>query len=693
VGIGAGVSGQQLSFGLLGPLRVERGGLPLPLPRSGVLRGLLGVLLLAEGQPVPPDRLISLVWTNQREVRRQSVQVGVCRLRDWLASLTDDGTAGGTAAPVVGHGAGGYCLTVDPAAIDLSRFRALVAEAAGQPDPAVRFRLLTDALELSRGPVLADLTGLPGTDPLLAAADDAVRAATLALADAALTDTALAARQSAAVVGRLAALADARPLDEPVYARLIDTLAASRRPAEALARYEQLRARLGEELGVSPSAEVQRAYLDVLDRDRVLAASPAAGPVAEATPPVERPRPCLLPPDLADFTGRETAGAALAQLLTAPPGTAIPVAVLSGQAGVGKTALAVHLAHGLRDRFPDGQLYVDLHATGPAPADPREVLGRFLRALGVPPADVPGCLEERAELYRALLADRRVLVVLDDAAAHRQVRPLLPGGSGCAVLVTGRRALTGLGTDLIRLDVWDRPSALALLGRVTGPDRLAAEPDAANALVDLCGRLPLAVRIAAGRLAHRPHRPLDWLVERLADERLRLDELTFGDLAVRPRLAVGYRRLDLAGQRLLRRLALLDGLEFGPWVAAALLDVPSEQGEEVLERLVEEQLVEVAGRHTTGMLRYRLPDLVRAYARERADAEEAARDADAARTRVLAGWLAQSPASPVGPGARAIASTLVGAPDRPGFGSRHPLRTPKHLPALPIRKGDCRPAV
>jgi hypothetical protein len=451
----------------------------------------------------------------------------------------------------------------------------------------------------------------------------------------------------------------------------------------------QLRARLGDELGVSPSAEVQRAYLAVLDQDRVLpatvpaastgaaAAAALAAPVGPADPAAPAlPRPGMLPPDVADFTGRDAAAARLRRLLTGAGGsTAVPLAVLAGAAGTGKTALAVHLAHRLRDRFPDGQLFVDLHGTGPVEAAPADVLARFLRALGVAAADLPGRLEERVELYRALLADRRVLVVLDDAAGHGQVRPLLPGGPGCAVLVTCRRGLTGLGTDLTRLDVLDRPAALELLGRIAGPGRVAAEPDAAAELVELCGRLPLAIRIAGGRLARRPHRRLSWLAERLADDRGRLDELALGDLAVRPRLADGYHRLDGANRRLLRRLALLDGLEFSPWVAAALLDVPTGTGEELLERLVEEQFVEVAGRHTTGQLRYRLPELVRAYARERASAEEPAADADAARNRVLTGCLALSPVGP--PTAAATRA-----------GSRRAARLATARPAVPIGAGE-----
>jgi DNA-binding SARP family transcriptional activator len=613
-----------LRFGVLGPLRVERDGVPVPLPRSAVLRGLLGALLLGGGQPVPPGRLISLVWTDERAVRRQSLQVGICRLREWLTDLAGDG------GPVVGHGGGGYHLAVDPAAIDLCRFRDLVAAAAGQGDPARRHDMLERAVGLCRGPVLADLSAPAGADPLLRSADQAVRDATLMLADGALKLGRL-----TVAVTQVAAIAQAHPLDEPLHARLIDLLAAAGRPAEALSSYEALRARLGEELGVSPSVDVQRAYLAVLAADRVLPPAPRA-----AAEPVSPPRPSLLPPDSADLVGRDCAADRLCRLLTEPRRpTALPVAAVSGPPGVGKTALAVSVGHRLRDRFPDGQLYVDLRGEGPDPAVPADVLGRFLRALGVPIAEIPCGLDERAELYRELVADRRVLVVLDDAADHAQVRPLLPGGPGCAVLVTARRALPALGSARLRLDVLEDPPALELLGRIAGPERVAAEPAAAAALVEACGRLPLALRIAAGRLARRPHRPVSWLVERLADDATRLDELELDDLAVRPALARGYAGLDAEASRLLRRLALLNRSEFGAWTAAALLDVPDERGDDALERLVEAQLADVAGTSPDGQLRYRLPDLVRAYAHERATELEPAADADAAVGRVFAGWL------------------------------------------------------
>jgi DNA-binding SARP family transcriptional activator len=614
-----------LRFGVLGPLRVERNGVPVPLPRSAVLRGLLGALLLGGGQPVPPGRLISLVWTDERAVRRQSLQVGICRLREWLADLAGDG-----AGPVVGHGGGGYHLAVDPAAIDLCRFRELVASAVLQRDPVRRHDLLTRAVGLCRGPVLADLATPAGADPLLRAADEAVRDAALMLADGALE----LARPSTAVAP-VTRIAQAHPLDEPLQARLIDLLAAAGRPAEALSSYEALRARLGDELGVSPSVEVQRAYLAVLAADQVLPPEPR--PAAEPATP---PRPGLLPPDSADLVGRDCEADRLRRMLTEPHrATALPVAVVSGPPGVGKTALAVRVGHRLRDHFPDGQLYVDLRGDGPEPAAPVSVLGRFLRALGVPAERIPCGLDERAELYRTLLADRRVLVVLDDARNDAQLRPLLPGGPGCAVLVTARRALPGLGSGRLRLDVLDGTPALDLLGRIAGAERVEADPAAAAALVEACGRLPLALRIAAGRLARRPHRPVSWLVERLAEDATRLDELVLDDLAVRPALERGYAGLDDEARALLRRLALLNKADFGAWAAGALLDVADERGDDALERLVEAQLVDVAGTSPDGQLRYRLPDLVRSYALERAAELEPPAEADAAVGRVFAGWL------------------------------------------------------
>jgi hypothetical protein len=266
------------------------------------------------------------------------------------------------------------------------------------------------------------------------------------------------------------------------------------------------------------------------------------------------------------------------------------------------------------------------------------VLARFLRALGVGGQAVPPDVDERAELYRSLLAERRVLVVLDDAGQEEQVRPLLPGGPGCAVVVTSRRRLPGLGGSGVDLDVLDAATAVRLLGRVAGTERVAAEPAAAERVVTLCGRVPLAVLIAASRLARLPHRHVGWLAERLADDRHRLNELRLGDLEVRASLGSSYATLGDDARRLLRRLGLLAAPDLPAWAAARLLGAELPHAEECLDELVDAYLLEVAGVDAAGQTRYRLHDLVRVYAREPAETDEPAQARSAAVLDALTGW-------------------------------------------------------
>jgi len=340
----------------------------------------------------------------------------------------------------------------------------------------------------------------------------------------------------------------------------------------------------------------------------------AAGHAPRAEPLHLPARPGQLPPDLADFTGRAEQLAALRGLLTAGARPAPAVVVLGGQPGAGKTALAVRAGHELESQFPHGCLHADLRGTGPAPLTPGAVLASFLRALGVDGADVPADVDGRVALYRSCTAGRRVLVLLDDAAAEAQVRPLLPSGAGCAALVTSRTRLAGL-EAAVSLPV-------RLLGRVAGAARVAAEPAAATAIVERCAFLPLAVRIAGARLAGRPHWKLSRLTAVLDDDRRRLDELRAGDLNVRASIAVSYRLLGTDARTALRRIGLLDAPDFGVWAGAALVDAGVERAEHLCERLVEAHLLELAGEDAAGHARYRMPDLVRAFARERLLREE-----------------------------------------------------------------------
>jgi tetratricopeptide (TPR) repeat protein len=349
--------------------------------------------------------------------------------------------------------------------------------------------------------------------------------------------------------------------------------------------------------------------------------------------------PVQLPADIRDFTDREVAVAAMLAA-AADPATEPALLAISGVGGSGKSALAVHVGHRLAESRSDGQLYVSLRGGEGIPADPAYVLDEFLRALGVEEALIPAALDDRARLFRAALAGRRMLVLLDNAADEPQVRPLLPGGPGAVVIVTSRAPLAALEAAVpVPLDVLEPDRAVELLATVAGRDRVGAEPEAAREVAALCGGLPLALRVAGARLVARPHWRVEHLARRLRDERGRLAELAVGDLDVRGSFMLSYRGLDKDLQRAFRRSGLAPGIDFPAWLLAALLDSDVDAAEELAERLVEAQLLEVAGEDQTGELRYRLHDLVRVFARERLEEAETEADRHEALARALGALL------------------------------------------------------
>ncbi|GAP32164.1 hypothetical protein NSK11_contig00144-0006 [Nocardia seriolae] len=343
---------------------------------------------------------------------------------------------------------------------------------------------------------------------------------------------------------------------------------------------------------------------------------PHADPVASASGPQSTRTLMHLPPDTNDFTGRTEQIAHLISVLGENSGIAVPIATISGKAGVGKTALAVHVAHRVSDAFPDGQLYANLRGAEAESLEPSEVIAGFLRELGIDGAGIPEDIDERARRYRACLAGRRMLVVLDNAADETQLRPLLPGTSSCAVLITSRSHLAALpGAQAVHLDVLAQDQAVDLLTNLVGAERAAAEPEAVAEVTRMCGQLPLALRIAGARLMSRPSWSIAWLAQRLADETRRLDLLQVGDLEVRASFALSYQSRSTEEQIAFRTLALT-GTSFPAWNVAALLDTDLDDAEQLVESLVDAQLVELAGVDPTGQIRYRLHDLIRDFARE-----------------------------------------------------------------------------
>ncbi len=607
-----------IDFEVLGPLRVRHGEQPVqlsaPMPRM-----VLGVLLSRANTPVPVDVLVDALWAGQRDPRAaKKLQLHVHRLRRVL----DDPAR-------IRFEHGGYALQVHPGELDAERFESALTDSADTGHPAHAVALLRRALRLWRGDPFSDITDLP----LLRAEADRLTERRLA-GLAQLYAAELACGHANAIIPELVALAARHPMREQLQGLLMTALYQVGRQAEALEIYHRTRGTLVEQLGLEPGSELQRLEHAILTGDPTLEAPLEALRTPSITP-------AQLPADITDFTGRKDHLATVQHLAAATDRSATVLIAVTGKAGVGKTTLAVHAAHRLRAHYPDGQLFVDLCGTQGHPLTPADVLARFLRALGVDRTAIPDDAEERAALYRSRLADRRLLILLDNAQCEAQLRPLLPGTPGCAVLVTSRARLASLnGARLIDLDIFEPDHAVELLARVAGPQRVAAEPAAAREIVRLCGFLPLAVRVAGARLGARPHWPLSRLEADLSDEHHRLDRLRLGDLDVRASLAPSYERLDTMAQRTFRLLGLLEIRDFAPWMVAALLDVPQTRAEELVDTLIDMHLLDMSGPDASGRLRYRFHDLLRAYAREVLAAQEPEADRLAALNRTFGGWLA-----------------------------------------------------
>ncbi|ROR42353.1 AfsR/SARP family transcriptional regulator [Kitasatospora cineracea] len=593
-------SAEALRFQVLGPVQAWRGGAPLALG-SPQQQAVLVALLLGEGRPVTTDDLVDGIWGDRTPPQAvAALRTYVSRLR----SVLEPNRAARTPSEVLVSMTDGYALRIPADALDLAVFERHVAEAAAaRADGGLRpaHDTLVAALDLWRG---RPLPGVPG--PYADAQRTRLAERQLAVAEERCA-LALEIGLHADVVAELNSLSAAYPLRERLRELLMLALYRSGRQAESLGVYADTRKLLIDELGVEPGGGLSTMHARILAGDPELLAPSAAPPKAAEESPAFVP-PAQLPADVSDFSGRSKMVGELRDVLRAGSGQAVVVTSLAGIGGVGKTTLAVHVAHSLRPDFPDGQLYVDLRGAGASPADPAVVLGDFLHALGS--SDAPDSLEQRAALYRSLLADKRMLILLDNARDAGQLRPLIPGVSGNAVMVTSRSRLAELpGAHLVDIEELTPDEALALFSAIVGAERVGAEPEAALQVVTSCGFLPLAVRIAAARLASRPRWSVSDLARRLADQRNRLQELQLGNLAVETTLGLGYAQLRPEEARAFRLLALVDSPDLPLSAVAALLGTAEQEAEDLAEALVEANMLEC---FTPG--RYRYHDLLRLYA-------------------------------------------------------------------------------
>jgi DNA-binding SARP family transcriptional activator/Tfp pilus assembly protein PilF len=643
-------------FRLAGPLEVRHDGKLLPIA-AAKQRVLIAVLALATGEPVTVERLIECLWDDQPPLSaRNTLQNYVLRLRRILQ-------VGAEPAPLV-NSAAGYSLDVHPDAVDVHRFRSLVRfarseSAAGEPESAAA--LLDEALGLWHGEPLADVPSevlhrelVPGlAEQHLAALEQRI-------------DLDLDLGRHEERITELVALSAEYPHREPIWAQLMLALYRSGRPAEALDAYRQAAKVLAADLGIDPGPELHDLYQAVLANDPGLMITGSASAPTGAHRPTgahelaglnrahgptgatgstsqhsaaPRTVPRQLPPPSAHFVGRAAELRHLDDQLDAASGSQLMViSAIGGTAGIGKTALALHWGHRLADRFPDGQLYVNLRGFDPAGAPlPLDTAMRgFLTALGVPEQEVPAGPEEQTALYRSRLVGRRMLVVLDNARDAEQVRPLLPGAPECLVLVTSRDQLTGLvaldGAVPLTLDLLTDDEARDLLIRRLGPDRVAREQADVNELIDRCARLPLALNIAAAHAALRPNRPLAAFVDELRDTHRRLDALTTGDAVadVRVVFSWSYHTLSPTTARVFRLLGVQPGQDISLLATASLAGCDPDTTRRALDELTRAHLII---EHRPG--RYILHDLLRAYAAEQANIQDDETERQVALRRVV----------------------------------------------------------
>ncbi|MFF5204383.1 BTAD domain-containing putative transcriptional regulator [Streptosporangium sp. NPDC000396] len=632
---------------------VERA--PLRKGREQIVVALLGLNL---DIVVTSDLMIDAIW-GEDPPRTAQNQVAICvsSLRKRLAGPGDS---------LIATVRSGYILRAENCEVDYviaqERIRlAHTARADGRAEDARR--LLREAMGLWRGETLAGI----GSDLLRARAAGVERQRRSIIEECLELEIELGYYRDA--INQLTALLAVSPHDERSCVLLMKALYGAGHQAEAMDVYQRIRVRLQDDLGVDPGADLRAAYAAILSGERMAAprtplpprpaSDPVSGPLESALasaeeghdagrePTAEPSRPSVprqLPARPVFFSGRDAElGHLDKELAIRQASGATPCLVIVGMGGVGKTTLAVHWAYQVTDRFPDGQLYCDLRSNAGDPMAPSKVLDDLLRGLGVPGNDMPDSLDGRAALFRTLLADKRMLIILDNACDSEQVRPLLPGAAGCVVVVTSRAAMSGLtvveGAALLRLRALKEEQAERVLGLALGGDSRGGDARGIRDLAKLCDGLPLALRIVAAKLTARPHWTVAELVERLRDERRRLRELSHDETGLLSGFVLSYQGLGTGVARLFRQLGLIDAPDLPGWVASPLTELDMDKAQDMLEELVAAHLLDVTGRDGIGQNRYRMHDLVRLFARQRAMEEDTEDERKAALGRVMGAWM------------------------------------------------------
>lgn len=596
-----------MKYAVLGPLELVSTAGPINI-RGKRVRALLGILLMSSGQLVSIDRMIDDIWLDDPPRSAvENIRTYVYQLR----ALLDHGPG----HSVLESQPGGYRLNVDPDDLDVTRFLRLVDEARearrnGQLDTVAA--LLGDALALWRG---APLAGLELSQAMHAKAVALEEQRWQVEADRILARLALG--EAGELVAPLRALVGERPLDERLWCLLLRALTLTGRTGEAVTTFSEARQTLVRELGIEPGPELRSIHASLLRGDAKAAVAPSR-PQADIIP-----APHQLPTSSADLVGRTEMLEQihrLAQRSAAATKVATTVLV-SGPPGVGKTALAVTAAGQLRSDLPDGEIYVDLRGFTGDPVDPGDALATMLTAIGIPPNAIPDGIEGRRLLYRSLLAERRMLILLDDAAESRQVLPLLPGASGSVLIVASRRRLTSVRAPLrLTLDQLAAEQAIQMLADAIGQDRVSADPVAAERIVEACGRLPGAIRTAAARLSARPSHPIAMLADRLSQGSGTLDEFTIDGASMREEFDRSYQALGPQARCCFQALASCPADAITAGRVAAVTRLALSTADRELENLVCEGLL-ATGVRFDGTPTFRMPSLLHLYARERQQAE------------------------------------------------------------------------